>query len=194
MTQWQNLKVKVAVGSVAPPEPDATFHCLPIPQGYVVVMVDEITEGFEELQLDHRIREGETQLGIALKTPCLWWKEHIKLLNFTPPPPPPASQLGTPPPPASDQGNPPPAPAREGGNTPPPSPPAPVHPRSPPPPSPRRRWRNTDAAAPAAPARRTTPPPSTTRQQQRKRAVSAPASSSTTRDGRQYRFCHLSSL
>ena len=50
MTQWQNLKVKAAVGSVAPPEPDATFHCRPIPEGYARVMVDEITEGFEDLQ------------------------------------------------------------------------------------------------------------------------------------------------
>ena len=31
--------------------PGATFHCRPIPQGYAVVMVDEIMEGFEELQL-----------------------------------------------------------------------------------------------------------------------------------------------
>ena len=27
MTQWQNFKVKAAVGSVAPPDPGATFHC-----------------------------------------------------------------------------------------------------------------------------------------------------------------------
>ena len=86
MTQWQNLKVKAAVGFVFPPSPEATFHCRSIPQGYVVVMVDEITEGFEELQLDHPTGEGETQLGLALNTPCLWRKEHIKLLNFTPPP------------------------------------------------------------------------------------------------------------
>ena len=39
MTQWQNLKVKEAVGSVAPPQPDGTFHCRPIPHGYAVVMV-----------------------------------------------------------------------------------------------------------------------------------------------------------
>ena len=89
MTQWQNFKVKAAVGSVAPPEPDATFHCRLIPQGYAVVMVDEIRKGFEELKLDHPTGEGETQLGLALKTPCLWRKEHIKLPNWTPPPPPP---------------------------------------------------------------------------------------------------------
>ena len=27
MAQWQNFKVKVAVGSVLPPEPGATYHC-----------------------------------------------------------------------------------------------------------------------------------------------------------------------
>ena len=49
MTQWMNLKVKAAVGSVYPTEPGATFHCRPIPEGYARVMVDEITEGFEDL-------------------------------------------------------------------------------------------------------------------------------------------------
>ena len=47
-------------------------------------MVDEITEGFEELQLEHPTGDGETQLGLAMKTPCLWRKEHIKLPNWTP--------------------------------------------------------------------------------------------------------------
>ena len=123
-----------------------------------------------------------------MKTPCLWWKEHINLLNLTPP----ASQLGTPPPPTSDQGTPPPAPAHVGGRTLPPFPPVPSRPSSPPPPSPpRKRWWNIDAAAPAAPARRSTPPPSPPRKQQRKTAAAAPAapaSSSTARGGRQYRF------
>lgn len=64
MTQWQNLKVKASVGSVFPPSPGATFHRRPIPQGYVVVMVDEITEGFEELQLENATSDGETQVGL----------------------------------------------------------------------------------------------------------------------------------
>ena len=100
MAQWQNFKVKAAVGSVLPTEPGATYHCRPIPEGYARVMVDEITEGFEDLQLDHPTGEGETRLGSSLKTPCLWRKELINLPNWTPPPPPPppASQ-GTPPPP-----------------------------------------------------------------------------------------------
>ena len=58
MTQWDQLKFKATVGSVFPPSPRATFYRRPIPQGYAVVMVDEITEGFEELQLDHPTGEG----------------------------------------------------------------------------------------------------------------------------------------
>ena len=145
MAQWQNFKVKAAVGSVLPPEPGATYHCRPIPEGYARVMVDEITEGFEDLQLDHPTGEGETRLGSALKTPCLWRKELINLPNWTPPPPPPppASQ-GTPPPPpppppvSDDQGTRP-APSLARGGTPPPSPPAPARPSSQPPPSPPRQ-------------------------------------------------------
>ena len=93
MTRWMDLKVKTAVGSVYPTEEGATFHCRPIPEGYARVMVDEITEGFENLELDHPTGEGETHLGSALKTPCLWRKELINLPNWTPPPapPPPAS-------------------------------------------------------------------------------------------------------
>ena len=62
MARWMNLKVKAAVVSVYPTEPGATFHYRPIPEGYARVMVDEITEGFEDLQLDHPTGEGETRL------------------------------------------------------------------------------------------------------------------------------------
>ena len=63
MTQWLRLKVKAVIGSMFPPSPGATFHYRSIPQGYAVVMVDEITEGFEELQLDHPTGEGEIPAG-----------------------------------------------------------------------------------------------------------------------------------
>src|SRR3954465_5198508 len=144
MTQWMNMKVKAAVGSVFPNEPGATFHCRPIPEGYAKVMVDEITEGFEDLQLDHPTGEGETRLGSSLKTPCLWRKELINLPNWTPPPPPPPPvSQGTPPPPpppppASDDQGPRPAPSPARGATPPHSPPASARPSSQPPPSPPR--------------------------------------------------------
>jgi len=172
MTQWHHRKVKAAVGSVTPPRPGATFHCLPIPQGYAVVIVDEIEEGFEDLELDHPTGEGENLLECALKTTCLWRKEFIKLPNWTPPPPPP--------PPAS-QGTLP--------NPPPPSPPAPARPSSPPPPPPPQQGRKRATAAPAAPPPRNTPSPP--RKQQRKTvaaAPAAPASSSTTSGGRRYKF------
>src|SRR4051812_27446509 len=197
MTQWMNMKVKTAVGSVFPNEPDATFHCQPIPEGYAKVTVDEITEGFEELPLDHPTGEGETRLGSALKTPCLWRKELINLPNWTPPPspPPPASQ-GTPPPPpppppASDDQGPRPAysPARGG---PPPPPPAPARPSSQPTPSPpRQQGRKRPTAAPAAaPARHSPSPPPRKKQAVKKTAAPSalPASSSTARGGRKYKF------
>ena len=59
MVKFHNLTLKVAVGYVLPPRPDATFHCRPIPHGYAIVMVDEIMEGFEELELDYPTCEGE---------------------------------------------------------------------------------------------------------------------------------------
>ena len=38
--QLMHLKPTVAIGHVAPPQPNGTFHCRRIPQGYDVVMVD----------------------------------------------------------------------------------------------------------------------------------------------------------
>ena len=198
MTQWMNLKVKAAVGSVYPTKPDTTFHCRPIPEGYAKVMVDEITEGFEDLRLDHPTGEGEYRLGSALKPPCLWRKDLINLPNWTPPPPPPppASQ-GTPPPPpppppASDDqgtcgGTPPPSPAR--GGTPPPSPPAPARLSSQPPPSPpRQQGQKRPTAAPAAPSGRSPSPPPLKQVKKTTASSARSASSSTTRGGRTYRF------
>ena len=149
-------------------------------------MLDEITEGFEDLQLDHPTGEGEIRLGSSLKTPCLWRKELINLLNWTPPPPPSplASQGSPPPPPASDQGTQPPSPVR--GDTPPPSPPEPARLSSQPPPYlPRLQGRiKRPAAAPAAPARRSPSPPPRKKGKTVATAPSAPTSSSTARAGR----------
>ena len=58
------MKIKAAVGSVYPSGPGTTYHCQPIPEGYAKVMVDEITEGFEDLVLDHPTSEG--RLGWVL--------------------------------------------------------------------------------------------------------------------------------
>ena len=81
MTKYQNLTLKAAVGSVAPPQPDGTFHCHLIPYGYAVVTVDGIMEGFEELGLDHPTGEGENQLVNALRSTCLWRKPKIDYHN-----------------------------------------------------------------------------------------------------------------
>ena len=69
------FKVKAAVGSVLPTKHGATYHYRPILEGYARVMMDQITDGFEDLQLDHPTGEGETRLGSSLKTPRLWRKE-----------------------------------------------------------------------------------------------------------------------
>jgi hypothetical protein len=85
MTKCQNLTLKAAVGSVVPPQAEGTFHCRLIPHGYAIVMVDEIMEGFEELELDYPTGEGEIHLENALRSTCLWRKEYINLPNWTPP-------------------------------------------------------------------------------------------------------------
>ena len=159
-----NLKPKAAIGNVLPPRHEGTFHSRPIPQGYAVVMVDEIVEGYEELELDYPTGDGDSRLSQALKTAFLCRKELIKLafssvpsINPPPPPPPsrapacpinplassPAPPINSPPPPPSS-----PEPAR------PISPPAPARPISPPPPSVRQQGQKRSATpALAAPAR-----------------------------------------
>ena len=57
MAEWQNLKVKAAVGSILPTEPGTTYHGRSIPKEYARVMVDQITDGFEDLELDHPTAE-----------------------------------------------------------------------------------------------------------------------------------------
>ena len=53
VAKCMNLTLKVAVGYVLPPGPDGTFHCNPIPDGYAIVGVDEVTNGFEGLDLEY---------------------------------------------------------------------------------------------------------------------------------------------
>ena len=179
MTKCHNLTFTAALGSVAPPLPDGTFHCRLIPHGYASVHVDEVIEGFEELDLDHPTGEGETKLRCAVRSTCLWRKEHIKLPNWTPPPPPP--------PPASDEGTPrpPPPPTTRDQGTPPPTSPRPTPDDQgtlPPPPSPAR------PSSPPPPARRSTLPSAPPRKQRQKRDAAAPSASSTSSGGRPYEY------
>ena len=48
-----NLTMTVAVGYAVPIGPKSTFHCSPVPHGYAVVGVDEVSKDFEELKLEH---------------------------------------------------------------------------------------------------------------------------------------------
>jgi hypothetical protein len=84
MAKCINLTLKVAVGYVLPPRPDGTFHCNPIPDGYAIVGVDEVTNGFEGLELEYPTGEGETHLVDAVRTTILWRKEYIVLPQWTP--------------------------------------------------------------------------------------------------------------
>ena len=81
ITKCHNLTLKVAVGYVLPSRPDGTFHFAPIPDGFAIVGVDEVMNGFEGLELDYPTGEGEIYLENALRTTCLWRKEHIVLPN-----------------------------------------------------------------------------------------------------------------
>ena len=47
LTKCRNLTFKAAIIFVAPPEPNGTFHCLPVPHGYAVVMVEQVMENIE---------------------------------------------------------------------------------------------------------------------------------------------------
>src|SRR4051812_33158997 len=147
LAKYGHLTPKAAIGTVRPPRPEGTFHCRPIAQGYAVVMVDEIHEGYEELELGYPTGEGENRLSQALKTPCLWRKELIRLSNWTarqvphssPPPSSSASDrrisplASSPSSPAHPINTPAPSPAPAHPINPPaPLPPSPAHPINPP--------------------------------------------------------------
>ena len=69
-----NLKLTVAVGMALSIPEKPTYHCNPTPEGYVVVMVDDVMDDYEELKLDHPAGEdGELEkLGEARKGSVLW--------------------------------------------------------------------------------------------------------------------------
>ena len=70
-----NLDMKVAVGYALPLGPKPTYHCCPVPEGYIVVGVDEVVNPtFKALKLHHPAGEdGEiVELGEAKKSTVLW--------------------------------------------------------------------------------------------------------------------------
>ncbi|KAK1695661.1 hypothetical protein QYE76_012358 [Lolium multiflorum] len=56
-----NMSMKVATGSALPP--GALHHNNPIPDGYARLTVEEIVQGFEDLDIDIATPEGATRLG-----------------------------------------------------------------------------------------------------------------------------------
>ena len=58
MAKCHNLTLKAAVGSVLPPRAEGSFHCRLIPHGFAIVRVDEIMNGFEEMELEYPTGEG----------------------------------------------------------------------------------------------------------------------------------------
>jgi hypothetical protein len=67
-----HVKVKVAVGYALPIGPNQRYHCRPVPHGYAVAGVDQVTGGFELLTLDYPAGEGDLhELGEAKNTTVL---------------------------------------------------------------------------------------------------------------------------
>jgi hypothetical protein len=93
-----NITMKAAVGFVLRPGSTTTYHCHPVPDGYVVAGVDEVMPGFEPVKPDIPADEdGDlTKPGEAIGSTVLWPKEYIVLPNSKPMPPP---ALSPPPPP-----------------------------------------------------------------------------------------------
>src|SRR4051812_9278762 len=98
--ECRKLSLKVVAGYALPCRKNGTYHCVPIPAGYAIVTVDEVIKDWEQLELE--IPAGEdrdiTELGAAKGNTILWRKEHIKLLNWTPPPQPSPQRQPSPPP------------------------------------------------------------------------------------------------
>ncbi|KAK1627221.1 hypothetical protein QYE76_001536 [Lolium multiflorum] len=72
--------------------PGALHHNNPIPDGYARVTVEEIVQGFEDLDIDIATPEGATRLGDVKRQFILWQKKFIKFPGEAPrqtsPPPP----------------------------------------------------------------------------------------------------------
>jgi hypothetical protein len=58
-----NMSMKVAIGSALPCLPGALHHNNPIQDGYARVTVEDIVQGFEDLEIDIATPEGERRLG-----------------------------------------------------------------------------------------------------------------------------------
>ena len=92
-----NMSMKVAIGSALPP--GALHHNNPIQDGYARVTVEDIVQGFEDLEIDIATPEGEKRLGDVKRQIILWQKKYIKFPGSAPRPPTPRNHPTSPPPP-----------------------------------------------------------------------------------------------
>ncbi|KAK1677071.1 hypothetical protein QYE76_037919 [Lolium multiflorum] len=69
------MSMKVAIGSALP---GALHHNNPIQDGYARVTVEEIVQGFEDLDIDIATPEGVKRLGDVKRQFILWQKKFIK--------------------------------------------------------------------------------------------------------------------
>ncbi|KAK1643761.1 hypothetical protein QYE76_061566 [Lolium multiflorum] len=137
-----NMSMKVAIASALPCLPGALHHNNPIADGYARVTVEDIVQGFEDLDIDIATPEGARRLGDVKRQFILWQKKFIKFpgeapRRTSPPPsggggggggggsPTPPSRQPTPPPnsPPAGKQTPPPSPRPAGDQTPAPNPP-----------------------------------------------------------------------
>ena len=72
-----NVSTKVASGSALPCTPGALHHNNPIAYGYARVTVEDIVQGFEDLEIDKPTPEGERRLGDVKRQFILWKKKYI---------------------------------------------------------------------------------------------------------------------
>ena len=70
----KNMSFKVAVGTALPCLPGALHHGGPIPAGYTRVTVDDLVEGYEDLEIDIATPEGDMKLGDVKRHIILWQK------------------------------------------------------------------------------------------------------------------------
>ena len=101
----RNLSFKVADGYALTCEGNPLWHCNPIPAGYGRVGVDEIMDGYHDLELDIPGAEGERLLGEVDAGIILWKKKYIVFPGSTPRPPPssPPSRHSAPPSPHDEE-------------------------------------------------------------------------------------------
>ena len=126
----RNMSWKVAIGTALPCKPGALHHGNPIAAGYARVTVDDVVEGYEDLEIDYATPEGDVRLGDVKRQIILWQKKYIKFPGSAPRPPTPRNHPTSPPPsggggaptPPSRQPTPPPIPPSAGKQPPPPSP------------------------------------------------------------------------